>query len=112
MDAEVRDLLEQLERSVRDRDQFLAMLGHELRNPLGAMLTAIELMERGSQDSPPRELSVLDRQARILSRLVDDLLDVSRLTLGKIDLTRFPVDIGELATRCVQTMLPTAAARA
>ncbi len=107
---EVRDLLEQLERSVRERDQFLAMLGHELRNPLGAMLTAIELMERGSQGSPPRELSVLDRQARILSRLVDDLLDVSRLTLGKIDLTRFPVDIGELATRCVQTMLPTAAA--
>jgi signal transduction histidine kinase/CheY-like chemotaxis protein len=97
---EVRDLLLELEQGVRDRDHFLAMLGHELRNPLGAILASIQLMERkGSIIDGER--AVILRQTRLLSRLVDDLLDVSRVTSGKIALDRSRVDLGELVARSI-----------
>ena len=97
-----RAMLEELSRSVRDRDQFLAMLGHELRNPLAGMLTAIELMERGRMEGFARERQILGRQTRQLGRLVDDLLDVARVTTGKIGLRKAPLELGELLRR----MLP------
>lgn len=106
---EVRDLLLQLERGVRERDRFLAMLSHELRNPLAAILTANELMEQRDPKALVRERAVIGRQARVLTRLVDDLLDLSRLTLGKIAIAKLAVDVGELAERCIEAHRPGAA---
>src|SRR5204863_473535 len=83
---ELRDLFSALEASVRDRDQFLAMLGHELRNPLAAIFTAAELIDQKAGTAMERERAVIRRQLRNMSRLVDDLLDVSRVTRGKIAL--------------------------
>ncbi len=100
---EVRDLLFELEKSVRGRDQFLAMLSHELRNPLAAILTAAQLMERRDPSALASERGIVQRQARLLARLVDDLLDVSRVTLGKIALSSGLVDMGALLERSVRS---------
>jgi signal transduction histidine kinase len=99
---EVRDLLGVMEQSVRDRDQFLAMLGHELRNPLSALLTASQLIDLQSGAVLERERAVVRRQLRHLSRLVDDLLDVSRVTRGKIVLHTARVDLRMVVQRAVQ----------
>ena len=108
---EVRDLLLRLERGVRQRDHFLAILGHELRNPLAAILTSTQLMELDRNEDLAVARRVIRRQAEVLTRLVDDLLDVSRLTTGKIALNRVPVDIAELAESCVRSFQPSAASR-
>jgi len=100
---EVRDLLLELERGVRDRDHFLAMLGHELRNPLGAILASVQLMEHKQADAVVAERSVINRQTRLLSRLVDDLLDVSRVTSGKIALEKTRLDLNELVARSLSS---------
>ena len=108
---DVRDLLERLEQDVRQRDEFLAILGHELRNPLGAILTAVQLMDRVENGRSARERSIILRQTRLLSRLVDDLLDVSRVASGKIILQRVPIDVRDLVERCVQSHSAAAEAR-
>ncbi|MDB4991587.1 MAG: histidine kinase [Myxococcaceae bacterium] len=92
------------QRAVRERDQFLAMLGHELRNPLSAISMAINL-EGDHGRSKYRE--IMRRQVGHLTRLVDDLLDVSRVTSGKVLLRREHVDLSELTQRCINTMAPT-----
>jgi len=107
-----REALAEEQRAVLERDRFLAMLGHELRNPLGPILLALEVMDRmgaGADASRPR--SVIRRQVNQLVRLVDDLLDVSRVTSGKIVLQRSPVELGELVQRCVQAVEPARAAQ-
>ena len=68
----------------RAKDEFLAMLGHELRNPLAPILTALQLLRLRGIDAGERERDVIERQVRHLVGLVDDLLDVSRITRGKI----------------------------
>jgi CheY-like chemotaxis protein len=73
-------------RASRTKDDFLAMLGHELRNPLSPILTAVELMRLSPEKSHEREFEVITRQVRYMTRLVDDLLDVSRIACGKIDI--------------------------
>ncbi|HYK41667.1 MAG TPA: hybrid sensor histidine kinase/response regulator [Thermoanaerobaculia bacterium] len=108
---EVRELLLELEASVRQRDQFLAMLSHELRNPLAAIVTAVNLMRRRAAGSPSHETEVIERQAELLSRLVDDLLDVSRVTLGKVALAPVPTDVREVLERCIQSLSSVAQAR-
>ena len=95
-------ILEQ-QAEVRQRDQFLAMLGHELRNPLGAIRMAIELMKPDREGA--RFADVIRRQSELLARLVDDLLEVSRVTSGKISLHRQPFDLRDLVERCVQASL-------
>ena len=97
-----RDALDGERLAVRRRDEFLAMLGHELRNPLSAILLALEVLERGGDTG--RFRGILRRQANHLARLVDDLLDVSRVTSGKITLQRAPLDLAELVQRCVQAL--------
>jgi signal transduction histidine kinase/CheY-like chemotaxis protein len=99
-----RSAIEQREREVRQRDQFLAMLGHELRNPLGAMQNAAQLAQRSARAVPRLEhpLAVIDRQLHHLTRLVDDLLDVARVTSGKIALQRAPLDFGALCFGLVE----------
>lgn len=100
-----RDLLQEKEREVVRRDEFLAMLGHELRNPLAAVRYAIELMDlmdTGEETAAPRE--VIARQTRTLSRLVDDLLDVARVTRGKISLDSQPLDLNEVARKTLSSL--------
>ena len=92
----MRDLLQRQAEADRRKDEFLAMLGHELRNPLAAIRNALWVLEEvGSPEEPAvRQREVIERQTRHLVRMVDDLLDVSRVTLGKIILKRQPVDLG------------------
>jgi signal transduction histidine kinase/ActR/RegA family two-component response regulator len=88
--------------AITRRDQFLAMLGHELRNPLAAITLAIEAlndMQRGDGD---KQRKVIGRQVKHLSRLVDDLLDVARVTTGKVCLQRHTLEVNEVLQRCMQ----------
>src|SRR5207248_2464128 len=80
---------------VRRRDQFLAMLSHELRNPLAAVLSASQVIHRsaGDADAIGQACDIIERQARQAARLLDDLLDVGRLTQGKIALKKSVIDL-------------------
>jgi signal transduction histidine kinase/CheY-like chemotaxis protein len=99
-------------RAIEARDQFLAMLGHELRNPLGAIRMACELFAMTTTEAQrQRNLAIIDRQSRHLGRLVDDLLDVSRVTAGKIVLQSERLDLVELVRGCFQAIEPTARAQ-
>ncbi|MDR3405169.1 MAG: ATP-binding protein [Chthoniobacter sp.] len=103
---------DQAEEALRDadrrKDEFLAMLGHELRNPLSAIANAVRLWSVAGDDHGATELarSVIERQTGNLSRLVDDLLDVARITEGKIDLRKHPVDVSEAIRRAVEAARP------
>ncbi|HWN68483.1 MAG TPA: GAF domain-containing protein, partial [Haliangium sp.] len=88
------------------KDEFLAMLGHELRNPLAPIATALQLMDMKLGDTALRERGVIDRQVTHLTRLVDDLLDVSRITRGKIDLQRTPIEISHIVETAVERVAP------
>ncbi len=100
---EIRDLLRRQAEADRRKDEFLAMLGHELRNPMAAIRNALWVLDEiGSQEPQEvRQREVIVRQTRHLVRMVDDLLDVSRVTLGKISLQRQPVDLRDTAERCL-----------
>ena len=90
----------------RAKDLFLAMLGHELRNPVAALSGAANLLERHDLKSSKSErlLEIVVRQSAHLARMVDDLLDVGRLTAGRIALDRQPMNLGECARDCVATL--------
>jgi PAS domain S-box-containing protein len=90
----------------RRKDEFLALLSHELRNPLAPILTAAQLMERRGDVATPREREVILRQAQHLIRLVDDLLDVSRVARGKVTLARKVVELAAVVTRAVEATAP------
>lgn len=89
------------------RDQFLAMLSHELRNPLGAILNATQVLERGSDDALTREArEVIQRQVGQMSRLLDDLLDVTRIAQNRIRLQKTVLDLREPLTEAIATVKP------
>ncbi len=90
----------------RSKDEFLAMLGHELRNPLAPMVTALQLMSLEEGHAFERERTIIARQVEHLTRLVDDLLDVSRITRGKIQLKRGHIDLLAVLTRAVEMASP------
>jgi PAS domain S-box-containing protein len=90
----------------RRKDEFLAMLGHELRNPLAPIVTALELMRLRSGDVAAQERAIIERQVGHLSRLVDDLLDVSRITQGKIELKRGRIHLGEVIGKAIEIASP------
>jgi signal transduction histidine kinase/ActR/RegA family two-component response regulator len=92
------------EEATRAKDEFLAMLGHELRNPLTPIVTAMHLLRMKHESS--RELDIIDRQVASLSRLVEDLLDVSRITSGKIDLRKESVEFADIAARAIELSSP------
>jgi signal transduction histidine kinase/CheY-like chemotaxis protein/PAS domain-containing protein len=87
------------------KDELLALLGHELRNPLAAVVLAAARLRRGGADAT-QTAEIIERQGQRLVRLVDDLLDVSRITCGKITLVRRPVVIGDLVGRAVESVRP------
>ena len=96
-----------LQEADRNKDEFLAMLAHELRNPLAPILNALQLMRmQPSAVQLQWAQEVIQRQLASLTRLVDDLLDVSRITRGKITLTREPVEVATLINRAVETIQP------
>src|SRR5439155_15221751 len=88
----------------RARAELLAMLAHQLRSPLAPIVTAVEVMRGRGPDDPVlrRQREIIDRQARHLARLVDDLLDVSRITEGKIALQKEPVDLASVVEQAAQ----------
>ncbi len=88
----------------RRKDDFLAMLGHELRNPLAPILTAVELLAR--HPAAARERHVIERHTRHLARLVDDLLDISRVTRGHVELRNEPVALVSVLERAVEIASP------
>ena len=104
----VKRAQEQLAEAVQRRDEFLAMLSHELRNPLGAILNATHVMERlPVEDSTLRDTcEVVQRQGRQMSRLLDDLLDVSRVTQNKIELHMEPTDLQSIVENAVDSARP------
>ena len=97
-----------LKEADRHKDEFLAMLAHELRNPLAPIHNAVALMHRTPLTDPQLMWSrdVIGRQLAHLTRLVDDLLDVSRITRGKINLSKQALEIGPLVARTVETVQP------
>ncbi|HEY7512321.1 MAG TPA: MASE1 domain-containing protein, partial [Vicinamibacteria bacterium] len=101
-------LLSELREAGQAKDQFLAVLGHELRNPLAPMRNALEVLRaRGWPDEVAQRMGdVMERQLRHMVRLVDDLLDVSRITRGRIELRRERVDLRESAARAVEAARP------
>jgi signal transduction histidine kinase/ActR/RegA family two-component response regulator len=112
-DAERMQLLQraqaaraEAESANRAKDEFLAMLGHELRNPLAPIVTALELMKLRSDESSTKEQRVIERQVQHLTRLVDDLLDVSRITRGKIQLKKEPIELSEIVAKAVEIASP------
>ncbi len=98
---EQSQLLERLACADRAKDEFLAMLGHELRNPLAPIVTALQLMKMRGDASTAREQAIIQRQVDHLIRLVDDLLDVSRVTRGKVELHKDTVEIGDVVAKAV-----------
>ena len=103
---EAAQLYQEVADASRAKDEFLATLSHELRNPLGAIANAIVALD---QTGSPGELAVrlreiIRRQTQRLAGLVDDLLDVARVTAGKVVLDRQPIDLGDVAAQCVRTL--------
>ncbi len=103
--TERKQIEAELETAVRRKDEFLAMLGHELRNPLAAISAALRAgqKERDGKRGVWAD-EIVERQVDLLRRLVEDLLDVSRITRGKITLKKAPLDIGQHLRAAVQTL--------
>ena len=106
-EARLQFLNAQLSAADRRKDEFLATLSHELRNPLAPMRNALDILRLGGrQGSDERLLQAFDRQLRDLTRLVDDLMEVSRITQGRMQLRRAPVALGPLAQAAAQDLAP------
>lgn len=106
---QVRDLLQQRDEADKRKDEFLAMLAHELRNPLAPLRTALELLKlEPSPQVVSRAKGTMERQVANLTRLVDDLLDVSRVTSGKIALKRTLLDARQRVSDAVSAAQPSA----
>jgi PAS domain S-box-containing protein len=101
---QMEELRKRAEDSNRTKDAFLAMLGHELRNPLSPILGALKLMRLRGMQAP--EIDILERQAGHLTRLVDDLLDVSRIARGRLELRLHPVDMADVIKRAMDMAAP------
>jgi signal transduction histidine kinase len=103
LEQEVRRKNEELAEAARRKDDFLAVLGHELRNPLAALGSASYLLDQASLHEPATApfRQTIARQTAQLSRLVDDLLDVARISRGRIELRRGPVDLRDVVRRAI-----------
>jgi signal transduction histidine kinase/CheY-like chemotaxis protein len=106
---EVRSLLNTLEQRVRERDQFLAMLAHELRNPLSVISNSLVLLNNSAEVKKSRPLELATHQTNVISRLLDDLLDVARFASGKISIDKenvaLSIVIGNARDACRRHML-------
>lgn len=112
LERELRQTAAELAERDRQKDQFLAMLAHELRNPLAPIRNVVELLgyQCGQDAALQRQREIVDRQVRHLTHMVDDLLDVSRITRGKIELRKQPVELAGLLRDAVSAAIPAARA--
>jgi CheY-like chemotaxis protein len=107
LEQELQRRLCELAEAGQRKDEFLAMLAHELRNPLASLANAVQLMtDVEDREQTQWSLGVMNRQIRHLARLIDDLLDVSRITRGKIQLRKEIVDIAPIIKSAVETVQP------
>lgn len=104
--AEAESARRQSEKANRAKDEFLAMLGHELRNPLAPIVTALHLMKRRNDSATEVERRIIERQVAHLLRLVDDLLDVSRIAKGKLQLESERVDMKAVVATALELTQP------
>lgn len=102
-EAEAR---KQAEAASRAKDEFLALLGHELRNPLAPIVTTLSLMKLRRGGDHEREREIIERQVHHLIRLVDDLLDISRITRGSVELVRAPVSLSRAVSQSTEAAQP------
>jgi len=109
LEQELRQRVQALAEADREKNEFLAMLGHELRNPLAPMRNALHLMKMpgANHELVGQARDVLERQLQYLVRMVDDLLDVSRIIRGHIELRREAVDVAVAIARAIETAQPT-----
>lgn len=103
---QLSELREDAEAANRAKDEFLAMLGHELRNPLAPITTALELLKLRGITEGERERAIIERQVSHLVTLVDDLLDVSRITRGKVELKRVFVEVADVVAKAIEMASP------
>ena len=108
VEAELQIANERLQEADRRKDEFLAMLGHELRNPLAPIRNSVQLLGILGPAEPrlQRQREIIERQVGHMVRLVDDLLDVSRITRGKIELKKEIVNLSEVIARAIETVHP------
>ncbi len=101
-------LYSDVQRADRQKDEFLAVLAHELRNPLAPIRTALQLVRLSPNDRTMRDRAwdVMDRQVQQMIRLVDDLLDVSRITRGKVELQKQRMELASVVSQAVETSRP------
>ena len=113
LEQRVAERTEALHDLNRRKDEFLAMLGHELRNPLAPIVSAVRVLRRPENGRAPRQhaVAVIERQAQQLARLVDGLLDVARITSGRIWLQREPLEPNDIVHHAVETVRPLLDAR-
>ncbi len=107
-EAKQRALFDEVAKSNKNLSEFLAVLAHELRNPLAPILTGLEIMRMRS-DSPETVVNVrgiIERQVKQLSHLINDLLDIARVTNGKVDIKKEAVDLKSIVSHAVETSLP------
>ena len=104
--ARMQASLTQVSETSRAKDEFLAMLGHELRNPLASISNAVHLLQHASADDKHRQFAqdIIARQTQHLARIVDDLLDVGRAISGKMLLHRQPIDLHAAVADTLQTL--------
>ena len=105
------DLKQNAARDSLRKDDFLALMSHELRNPLAPIITAVELLKLAHPGVAPPELEIIERQARHLLRLVEDLSDVARMDRGSVVLRRAPTEIGVIIANAVEMTHPIIKAR-
>ncbi|HSW22862.1 MAG TPA: ATP-binding protein, partial [Burkholderiaceae bacterium] len=112
LDAELRQVVADLSESDRRKSEFLAMLSHELRNPLAPISNTLQILSHGDALAPQARatLEVAQRHVRQMVRLVDDLLDVSRVSHGRIELRKEAVELTSIARQAVESVRPLAAA--
>ena len=110
--SEVKAQAEELREANRRKDEFIATLAHELRNPLAPMRTSVDVLQQLPADAAerPSMLAIIDRQVTHMTRLVEDLLEVSRITRGMVELRKEVVDLGVAVRHCVEAAAPLVAA--
>lgn len=99
-------LARELGEASRAKDEFLAMLGHELRNPLAPIVTALQLIKLRGDDTAPKEHAIIQRHVAHLTRLVDDLLDVARVTRGKVELKKTVIEVSTAIEKALEMASP------
>ena len=112
-DLSERRQLRALEKAAQNVNEFIAMLAHELRNPLAPIRTAVAVMAHPPRDAAAHEhlRQTIDRQSANLVRIVDDLVDISRITRGVLELRRAPADLNDIVRHAIDTVVPVIEAR-